>query len=216
MSKRSLSWNLRYATYVQKSVAWRLIDHISITRSVQWNLSSRLSPKKLSTWNVKSSAKSLKSISWKNYFRVMIRDWQLVSSSPGNISTGIVRPIDILTAAGQLMPQKGLDEPIVSPISNALYSGYGYNANPGIQWRVGINPNGRVSASVRCTFNVYDKVSNSAKIQWGVIGRTNVKITSLFNIYNEISELAVVEWNIGSGVSGFIRQTSQTRTDFAF
>ena len=165
-------------------------------------------------WRVR--AFTLGGIRFNDLFRFPVRKWQLQIASPGNISTGIVHPIDTPNPNLQPRVYKGLAEPVVSPIDISNYPGDGQIGLPGITFRVGLNPSGRVQCQCQIEFRDLNHTHNSVSIQWNLVERYAMQKPLLFNVYNSVVNSTIMEWNIGAWVPSHIRQTAQVRTDFAY
>jgi hypothetical protein len=208
----------RLAISVQKSSHFRVLDHVTTSAAVSWNLEQRFFKQERIRYAdlYRVRVFTIGGIRFNDLSRVVIRNWSVQGFSPGNISTGLVHPVDFSTPNLQPVSYKGLGTPVVSPIDYDNYPGYGQIVLPGISFRVGIDPSGRVVCQRSVEFNDLNSASGKQRSTWNTIRRYSYPSVSKFNVFVPVKNSTIIEWNIGSWVSSHIRQTSQNRTDFAY
>lgn len=211
--KKPIAWHDNASVVIHKAVQWRITNHVTIQESIKWNTNGFIAKQFSMRWRIHSLVKAKAVTQWRVLFRIILKQWSLVSNSPGNISSGIVHPIDIGNPASQPKSVKGLSEPIVQPIDNSYYSSYGQTPQPGIQWRVGVLS---VTAIQQTQWDILIRVNSKKETTWALSKRLMLQYRTWFNVYNSVVNRVTMEWNIGMGVSSHIRQTSQVRTDFTY
>jgi hypothetical protein len=213
-----VTWEDRQSLVVRKQIDFRDLDHVSATLNSAWHLEQRFFKQRQLRFNVYTEVRTftLGGIGYSTLRRFPVKFQQLQGLSPGNISTGIVHPIDSRFPNLQQKSYKGLSQPVVSPIDNDNWPGYGQVAVPGIQFRVGINPNGRVQCTCQVEYRDLISAKNKQKAAWNTVGRSSFATLYQFNVYNSATNSTIIEWNIGNWVPSHIRQTAQTRIDFAY
>jgi hypothetical protein len=212
-ARKAVSWHTNYSLVIDKSVRWHTLNNVTIHKAVAWELQTSVVKQLPSRWRVHSPVKARVSSRWDIYFREHLINWHLVFNSPGNICTSVVRPVDKSTPALQPLPVKALPEPVVQPLDGNLYGGYGQSPQPGIAWRVPVDP---VTKQDSVEWNVYYRVPVRAKTDWNLSKRTAVQKQSLYNVYYKVTNSLSSAWIVGGWVPSHIRQTAQVRTDFAY
>lgn len=213
-AKKRTTWSVNNPVVVRKATSWRATDHVSKSSAVKWNVSTRRNKPVVSRWNDLSRFRWFKQTQFKVMFRVALKTWKLTPTVQTVMVRPVVWPLDVRYPLVPPAPYRGVVRPVVFPLSYPFYAGL--QASPGITWRLGINPAGRVSSVKAVTFNIRVPVVSRKSSAWTTVGRRNFRVSSKFNTYNLVRAGTIIEWNTGVGVSGFIRQTSQQRTDFAF
>lgn len=213
-AKKKTSWSVNNPASASKAVRWRYLDKVVKPGAVKWNVSTRRNKPIQSRWNTLSRYRDFHQTQFRVLFRTALKTWKLTPTVQSVMIRPIVWPVDIQFPLVPPIPYRGIVRPVVFPLSYPFYAGQ--QAGPGITWRTGINPNGRVNTTKAVTFNVHVPVVSRKSSAWTTIGRRNFTVLSQFNIYNLVSGRAIIEWNTSAGLSGFIRQTAQQRTDFAF
>ncbi len=213
-AKRSVSWEVRIHASSSKAIKWRYLDKVTKTNAVRWNAATRRNKPVVSRWHDLSRYGSFSRILFRALNRIVLKTWSLSPTIQSILVRPVVWPVDIQYPLVPPSPYRGIVRTVVFPLSYPFFAGL--NASPGITWRTGINPNGRVSATKAAQFNVHDAVVSRNSSAWTTVGRRNFTIASQFNTYNLVKGSTIIEWNTGAAASGFIRQTSQQRTDFAF
>lgn len=229
VSERQSTWGLDYRLPLKIASSWEVEDRVTIRQSTSWRVFNKVSPQVTSAWALtlriprlgKSSWQYLETIrdqrliTWNVLLRTVVKDWQLVSNSPGGISTSVVHPIDIGTPALARTPNYGLPAPVVYPLDESFYSGYGYSPLPGISWRLGVNPVGRVTSQIAVSWNTLLIAGPKVVSSWSLDGRTSVLLPLRFNVLNNSVQQAIIQWNVGRPLQGVLRQTAVDRTDWA-
>jgi len=213
--KSRSTWETTSSLTVQKSCHFRVTDDVTKSIAVAFNSKRRLSVFKTSRFNVYTQVRTFSTSRFNTLFKVAVRDWSTHSASPGLITGGIVHPIDF-SAPSFRRTFYGLAEPIVSPIDYQVNVDSGNTTQPGIQFRVGLDPNGVVVCQRSVRYNVLNTVSNTQKSSWQSIYRYGLAKPMLFNIYNNLSSSVVSQWIVGPKIPGHIRQMAQVRMDFAY
>jgi len=212
------TWQLLTTIPAQRATSWRVFNKVNPSVAVAWAMQLRTPVTKKSTWQYLETSRTSSAISFNVLHYVVDRDWQLLSNSPGGIVSSVVHPIDIGTPALQRTPNYGLCQPVVYPIDygSTVYPGYGYSPAPGIAWRLGINPAGRVVVQVASKWNLFIIVKPTGQIAWNLQSRTSpVQNIVAYNVLGFRSDQAIIEWNIGKTAQGELRQTAIDRTDWA-
>lgn len=212
---KNIEWQLRSSLFSRKAISWKIRNNLSKQSSYTWEVMQRLQRQQTAKFNVHSVVRSQKTLKWNNLLREQIRNWQVIYY-PGNIQTGIVHPIDFRSPGLQPLTYKTINLPVMRPISYQINNGYSESVNPGIAWRLGINPSGRVQCQKAIAFQDLARVSITKRMTWNTSHRVSFGQNSEFNIYNLVSSKINTEWIIGNWVPSHIRQTSQVRMDFAY
>lgn len=199
-----------------KAASWRLLNKVSPRVASSWALVQRLSPRQASSWMLLDRRYPQSKLAWNVLLHVVDRPWVLLANSPGSIATSVVHPIDVGTPATQPYPAQGLAAPVVLPIDWDFYPGYGYTPAPQAQWRVGINPAGRVMPQQAIAWRTLISVKPQQQITWNLVGRSSTTSRIFFNVLIKVTTtVPVVQWNVGKPLQGGIRQTAIDRTDWA-
>lgn len=213
--KLTSSWNTRVTLTAQKSSQFRVTNHVVKSAASSWTVEKRISLLKPVRYNAFYKATGFSTSRFNTHSLVSVKGWSVLPASPGAISTGIVHPIDF-TYPSARRTYYSLSSPTVMPIDWQLNTDTGQTVQPGIQFRVGINPNGRVQCTKQMSFNVMNTVSSVRSMNWKVIYRYGIATPMQFNVYNNLSKGLVIQWIVGPRVPGNIRQLAQVRTDFAY
>ena len=216
-SQRRTTWDVNIPASSTKVVRWRTTDPVSKSAAVAWAARIRRNKPVATRWNTLYHVRIFQQTTWPDKFRISLRNWHLIPVTVGsNLVRPIVWPVDVSIPTLPPSPYRGIVRTVVFPISYPFFASYGQQATPGITWRTGIDPAGRVNASKAVTFNIRVPVMSRNSSAWTTVGRLRFKVLSQFNSYNLVTDKTIIEWTTGTGISGFIRQTSQQRTDFAF
>lgn len=215
-ARKASSWELRSSVVAEKTAEWRVTDKVSNAAASSWNVSYRIIKQKPVRFNDLLEVPTFSDTRFNTLFRTVVRDWHLVPDSPGNIDTAVVHPISYTGPAGRRLLNYGLDRPVVYPLDNQDYPGYGQVPEPGIAWRTGLDPDGRVVCQQDCEFNDLTDARCQERTEWNTIQRFARDETCLFNSLNQVTVSTIIEWNIGQGIASHIRQTAQIRQDFAY
>jgi hypothetical protein len=216
-ARKKTAWSVNNPVSLLKAAKWRTTDPVSKSAAVAWTIRIRRNKPVATRWNTLYHVRTFQQTLYSDKFRISLRNWHLTPVTVGsNLIRPIVWPVDVSIPTLPPSPSYGIVRSVVFPVSYPFFASYGQQATPGITWRTGINPAGRVNATKAITFNVRVPVVSRNSSAWTTVGRRQFKILSQFNTYNLVTDKTIIEWTTGTGVSGFIRQTSQQRTDFAF
>jgi len=210
-----ISWNYRDSVVSQKQFRFKDLGFVTKQRAFSFELGRRLSVFKQSRFRTLANTRCFSTSRFNTLFKVVVRDWSLQSASPGAITTGIVHPIDFIYPSAR-HTYFGLARTIVYPVDYQFNTTTGQTAVPGIQWRTGINPSGRVTCTKSMLFNANNTVVSRKSSAFGVNKRNTKTKPMLFNVYNEVTNSITISWVVGPKTPGRIRLMAQKRTDFAY
>ena len=151
-ARHAISWETRHTLSKQLAAQWRVTNPVTKQKSFQFKTVQRLRLYKRVQFNFYKLTRARLPVEFHTLLHVVVRDWHLQSNSPSFLTTGIVHPIDYRNRSGIPKTYKGLCEPVVQPLDASVYPGSGQTATPGIQFRVGINPSGRVQCQKAIEF----------------------------------------------------------------
>jgi hypothetical protein len=209
------TWNYRDSLVVQKSFRYRYYGHVIKQKSFTYELGKRLSSFRQSRFRTLSSARCFSTSRFNTLFKIVVRDWSLQSASPGAITTGIVHPIDFRHPAAR-KTYFGLTRTTVYPVDYQFNPTRGLTPSAGIQYRVGINPSGRVTCTKALKFSAMNTTVARKSSAFSIDRRFSKIQPMLFNIYNKVTATASSSWIVGPRIPGHVRQMAQIRTDFAY
>ena len=215
-ARRATAWETRHTLSKQLATQWRVTNPVTKQLAFQYKTVQRLKLYKSAKFNFYKLTRARLPVEFHTLLHVVVRDWHLQSNSPSFLTTGIVHPIDYSNRSGITTVLKGLCEPVVQPLDASVYPGSGQTATPGIQFRVGINPSGRVQCQQAIEFNDLGDVKVRQQSTWNLVDRMGKAILVSFSIYNYVVADMPTSWVTGAGTSSQIRQTAQVRTDFSY
>lgn len=214
-SDTRVTWNYRDSVVAQKQFRFRDFGFVTKQRAFAFELGKRFSVFKQSRFKTLANARCFSTSRFNTLFKVAVRDWSLQSASPGAITTGIVHPIDFISPAAR-QTYFGLTRSVVYPVDYQFNTTIGQVPAPGIQWRTGINPSGRVTCTKSMRFNANNTVVSRKSSAFNINKRYAKTQVMLFNVYNEVTKDMITSWIIGPRTPSHIRLMAQKRTDFAY
>lgn len=213
---RPVLWDDRSSLTATRRTLWNTRNSASTTVRALWNLDSRISAGRNLRWRYLAGVRKSAASGWNALFEITLRDWQLTSQSPGSIVVPVVHPVDARNPAMMPLSGRGLASQVVHPVDCNYTQSLNMTATPGIAWRTGLNPSGRVAVTSAIAFNDLKLASGTVSIQWKSVPRIMITQQVLFNTLNAAETQAETQWVVGAWVRSHIRTLSQERTDFAY
>jgi hypothetical protein len=213
---RPVLWDDRSSLTSARRTLWNTRNPVITTARTLWNLDSRIAASRNLRWRYLAGVRRSSTSRWNALFEITLRQWQLTSQSPGSLAVPVVHPVDARNPAMMPLSGKGLSNQVVHPVDYNYTPSLNMMATPGIAWRTGLNPSGRVAVTAAIAFNDLKLVSRTASIQWKSVPRIAVTQRSLFNTLNAAETRAEIQWVVGAWVRSHIRTLSQERIDFAY